>query len=190
MIRDLIHGVTAQTKWKVLVAVLIIREKEEVRMKYGLLTPFRNRDKGVTQFQDPFDLIRREINSVFDNAFRGIGSSFPTMGDIKVDVYEEDKEFIISAEVPGVSEDDLNISVNQGFLSIQGEKRQENKEEKDNFYMMERSYGSFTRTLQLPFDVNPDQVQAEMKNGILTIKIEKPKEIRETTKTIPIKKKD
>jgi HSP20 family protein len=75
--------------------------------------------------------------------------------------------------MPGVSEKDIQVDLNEDVLVIRGEKKLEKKEEKENFHFIERSYGTFQRALQLPFPVDPGQVQATFNNGVLTITLAK-----------------
>jgi HSP20 family protein len=95
-----------------------------------------------------------------------------------VDVAETDKEYRVTAELPGLSKDDIEISLEEGTLTISGEKREEKKEEKENYWRTERSYGSFVRRIPLPTGVNEDAVEASFKDGVLTITLPKTEETR------------
>ena len=91
-----------------------------------------------------------------------------------VDVREDDKELLIDVEVPGIKPEDVNISVENGVLSISGEKRAERKEgEEGRYHTVERTYGSFFRSFQLPKGVDESQINANYDNGVLTISIPK-----------------
>jgi HSP20 family protein len=93
-----------------------------------------------------------------------------------VDVTESEKEIEITAELPGLEEKDVQINVSDGLLTIKGEKKSE-KEEKDknkNYRLVERSYGSFSRTLELPAGVDPDAIKATIDKGVLTVIVPKP----------------
>ena len=93
----------------------------------------------------------------------------PTM-----DVTETEKEIEITAELPGLEEKDVQINVADGVLTIRGEKKAE-KEEKDKDYrLLERTYGSFSRTLELPAGVDPDTIKASIAKGVLTVTVPKP----------------
>ncbi|WP_414476043.1 Hsp20/alpha crystallin family protein [Microvirga sp. M2] len=91
----------------------------------------------------------------------------------QINVSETDTEIRITAELPGVTEDDIHVDIHDNMLMIRGEKKLEHKDEKENFHFMERSYGTFQRTLQLPFTVDPEQVKADFENGVLTVTVPK-----------------
>lgn len=123
-------------------------------------------------FEPLFDL-HREMNRLFDDVFRG-----GTLADVRgtgmvsvprIDMRESDGELCVVAELPGVTQSELDLQLDGDMLTISGEKKQEHEEEKANYYMMERSYGRFQRSVQLPFAPNPDQVKADFENGVLTI---------------------
>ena len=90
-----------------------------------------------------------------------------------VDVYDGDSELVISAEVPGMDPENVEVSVEDDQLVISGEKRQENEEKGDHFYRVERSYGSFKRVFSLPRNVDASKVKASSKNGVLRISVPK-----------------
>ncbi|MFC7557172.1 Hsp20/alpha crystallin family protein [Pseudoroseomonas wenyumeiae] len=90
-----------------------------------------------------------------------------------MDVSETDGEIRIQAEMPGVTEQDIDVSLNQDVLTIRGEKKQERKEERQGVHFTERNFGTFQRSLRLPFSINPDQVQARFENGVLTVTLPK-----------------
>jgi HSP20 family protein len=95
-----------------------------------------------------------------------------------VDIYEDEHSIILTAETPGVEEKDLDITVENGVLTISGERKMENEEKQDNFHRIERSYGRFTRSFTLPPTVDPDDVKAEFDNGVLKITLAKREEAK------------
>jgi HSP20 family protein len=101
----------------------------------------------------------------------GIGRS--SMLAPRIDVKETDKEIIIAAELPGTNEKDISLTLQNGVLTIQGEKTVEYDEEKENYRVMERSYGSFQRSLRLPDTVDEDKVEARFENGVLKLSLPK-----------------
>jgi HSP20 family protein len=107
-------------------------------------------------------------------------------------VSETDEEICITAELPGVEEKDIDISVSANRITIKGDKKSETEEKKEQvgrqFLRLERSSGSFKRYMNLPFDIDPDTVEAEFKRGVLTVRIPKPPEAIEKTKKIEIRK--
>ena len=90
-----------------------------------------------------------------------------------MDVSETDKEVRIQAELPGVSENDIDVSLHEDVLTIRAEKKQERKEEREGVHFSERAFGTFQRSLRLPFQLNPDQVQARFVNGVLSVTMPK-----------------
>ncbi|MCU1337996.1 MAG: Heat shock protein Hsp20 family [Bryobacterales bacterium] len=95
-----------------------------------------------------------------------------------VDILEDDKEFLIKAELPEVDKKDVKVTIQQGVLTIQGERKQEKEEDGKRFHRVERSYGTFVRSFTLPEDVDESKLRAEFKDGVLMIhlpKAERPK---------------
>jgi HSP20 family protein len=93
----------------------------------------------------------------------------------KLDISEGRKDIIVKAEIPGIEAKDLDISIDGRRLNIRGEKKQEQTEEEETYYRIERSYGYFNRTIELPAEADPDKVEASYKKGILKIKLRKTK---------------
>jgi HSP20 family protein len=145
------------------------------------MTPFR--PGGGLLPGDPFLSLHREMNRLFDDVFRGAAlpaaSGSQGQGDVgafvnaSMNVSETDKEFRITAELPGVTEQDIAVSLDDDVLTIRGEKKFERKDDKENFHFVERSYGTFQRSLRLLFPVDPEQVQASFENGVLTVTVPK-----------------
>lgn len=92
-----------------------------------------------------------------------------------VDVSETAKEIIVNAEVPGVEAKDIDVSLDGNVLTIKGERKREHEEKGENFHRIERSYGSFYRSLQLPSEVDGDRIKATYKKGVLRISLPKTK---------------
>ena len=90
-----------------------------------------------------------------------------------VDISEDDKEYLIKAELPGVKKEDVHISVENGVLTITGERKFEKEEKNKKYHRVERAYGSFVRTFIVPDDAEADKVAAEFKDGLLKIRIPK-----------------
>ena len=145
------------------------------------MTPFR---PGGGMFPgDPFLSLHREMNRLFDDVFRGAALPAATgsqgQGDVgnfvnaSMNVSETDKELRITAELPGVTEQDIDVSLDDDVLTIRGEKKFERKDEKENFHFVERSYGTFQRSLRLPYAVDSEQVRASFENGVLTVTVPK-----------------
>jgi len=101
----------------------------------------------------------------------------------KVDVYETQESYVLNAELPGLKKEEINIDVNDNILTINGEKKFEEKVEKDSYVRVERNYGSFSRSFTLSDDVNTESIQASYKEGVLELTLPKkeeakPKEIK------------
>lgn len=140
-----------------------------------------------------------EMDRLFDNFFQGFGLSPHALGTRplegmtsgilkpRLDLGATDKEYSISVEIPGVSEKDVSLELLHDTLIIRGEKKQEKEEKNKNFYRLERSYGSFQRTLSLPEDVDKDKVRADFKNGVLNITIPRRELPENQVKQIEIK---
>jgi len=90
-----------------------------------------------------------------------------------IDMYEKDNNYIVKAELPGLKEEDVDVSVVGDRLTIKGEKKAETEVKEENYYRSERSYGSFFRSIDLPPDANPDKVEASYDDGILEVAIPK-----------------
>jgi len=153
----------------------------------------------------PLGLLRDDIDVAFDRMFKSwpfqsrvldagsFADSFGGDGALqpRVDVSEEDDKFEIAAEVPGVDEKDISLTIKDDLLTLKGEKKSERKEEKKNFFMKERSYGSFVRSFRLPDSVKADKVRAKFANGVVTIELPKNAKSKSKAKEkqIPIQSK-
>lgn len=96
----------------------------------------------------------------------------------RVDVTEEPEAYHVSAELPGVKKDDVQVTLHEDVLTIRGEKKEEREEKKKDYYQAERSYGSFSRSIRLPGDVQADKIHASFKDGVLDVQLPKSKEGR------------
>jgi HSP20 family protein len=101
----------------------------------------------------------------------------------------DDKEYRLTAELPGLTEKDIEISVADGVLSISGEKKEESERKQNGFLLNERHYGSFCREVALPSDVDPDAIKAQFKDGVLTVSIGKDQKAAKRARKIAIDKK-
>jgi len=149
------------------------------------LTPRSSEGTAVSPQQDPFRMLRNEMDRLFDS-FRwpGYGSSDVSP---RVDICETDKEIDIDAELPGLNENDIDVMLSGDVLTIRGEKKAEREEKKVNYHLTERSYGSFSRSIALPFDADPGKVSARFDKGVLHISIPKPAEAAAKSAKIPVK---
>jgi HSP20 family protein len=148
-----------------------------------------------SRYQDPFQSFRTEMDRLFDSFLGGMPSltslrqSFPSTQVITptLDVKENEKEIVVKADLPGMDEKDINLTVHNGVLSLRGEKKSEHTDERDNYHVMERSYGSFQRSIRLPDTVDEDKAEARFDKGVLTITLPKRPESVSAQKKIQIK---
>lgn len=120
------------------------------------------------------------FSRAFDRAFLGAPNGDTRRFDLTpaIDLSETDGEVVVKASLPGVKPEDVEISVNDGILTVKGEKKSDDKTETENFYRREIRYGSFSRSVPLPSRVNHEQADAEFKDGVLTVTLPKAEEVR------------
>ena len=131
--------------------------------------------------------IQDEMNRLFDDFFgRPLARTEWTEGvwSPTVDVSEDKDNMIIKAEMPGMKKEDVKISIQDNVLTLKGEKKQEKEEKDKNYHRVERSYGSFCRSFQLPTSVKTDKIKANYRDGVLNITLPKTEEVK--PKQIPI----
>ena len=142
--------------------------------------------------QDPFPSFRQEMDRLFDEFFEGRalapwGEEWTGFAP-RVDVVETDREVKVTAELPGLDAQDVDVTVSHNTLTLKGEKKQEHEERREGYYRSERSYGSFQRTIALPGNVETDKADAAFDKGVLTVTF--PKTAAETgRKQIAVKSK-
>jgi HSP20 family protein len=157
------------------------------------LSPFKRKNVPMRRETDmPFGLPNQNMETMFDTFLRGFDVDplwTRRLGEFnpQVDVTEDEKEIKIAAELPGIDEKDIDLSVTRDTLTIKGEKKEEKEDNGKNYYRMERSYGSFYRVIPLPVEVETDKISAHYKKGILKIKIPKTAKAIEEKKKITIK---
>lgn len=154
---------------------------------------------------DMWQSFRNDMQRFFDQFWnRGLLPSLPRAFDVEplwrqlpsvglaqpaVDYTEDDKAFHITAELPGMSEKDIEVSVSGDTLTIKGEKRSEKEEKAKNYYLSERSYGSFQRSFSLPDGVDRNKIEASFASGVLTLSLPKTAEAVQQQKKIEVKAK-
>lgn len=149
------------------------------------LVPWRRGEVG--RRSDPFMSLQKEMNDLFESFFTREEPLWPKGGFLPaVDLTETDKEIRICADIPGVDEKDLDVSLSDDILTIKGEKKEEKEEKNGGRYYAERSYGSFERRIALPCEVEPDKVKAEYKKGVLNITLHKSAKAAAAAKKINI----
>lgn len=154
------------------------------------VSPFRDL---ATQAAEPMGWLRSEIDRLFDD-FERPGRSifnFGTRSDFPVpalEMIDNDESYQLTAELPGLKDDDVEISVADGVLTISGEKKEESESKKNGFMLSERRYGSFQRQVVLPNDVNPNGIKAKFENGVLKITLAKDEKVVPRQQKIAIEK--
>jgi len=145
--------------------------------------------------ESPVMAIQNEMNRLFDNFFNdpfdlapiAAIRAVPAEFSPRVNVSETDKAMLVTAELPGMEEKDIQISLEQECLVLSGEKKSESEESGKNFHRYERSYGSFQRVIPLVSEIKEDKVEATFKNGVLTITLPKAESAVKAAKKISIK---
>jgi len=160
-------------------------------MAFTDLIPWgRNRSLTTPRFgneTDPFFALSRDMNRLLDDFTRGFGVLNPSRFGFSetwphVEVQETDKDVVVVAELPGMEEKDVDVSLHDSMLTLKGEK----KSESNTPVYTERWHGQFQRSLPIGPDVDPDKVSASFKNGVLTVTLAKRPEAQRQAKRIPI----
>jgi len=121
------------------------------------------------------------MNRMLDTFFRGgvvDDGSFGGFWSPAVDIREREDVYLVEVELPGLTKDDVKITMENNILTIHGEKKQEKEEKRGNYHRAERVYGAFQRSFALPSSVKNDKIEAQYKNGILTITLPKVEEAK------------
>ncbi|MGF1628743.1 MAG: Hsp20/alpha crystallin family protein [Kiloniellaceae bacterium] len=136
--------------------------------------------------------LQREVDRVFDNFWSGFGT--PSLLrehagialDVRVDASEDDKAYHVTAELPGLSEKDVEVTFADNTLTISGEKKEEKEVKEESYHRRERSFGSFRRSFTLPAEVDEAKIAATFKDGVMTIDLPKSKSAQKKAKKITI----
>ena len=155
------------------------------------LTPRRQRGMEYRPFTD----LQSEINRLFDGMRRGFdlepirgGDLSPSAFHPKVDIGETENSYKIRAELPGLEEKEIELTLSEGTLTLKGEKKFEHEEKKSDVHVSERAYGSFHRSFALPKEVDIEKVTAVFDKGVLTVTVPKSEAARDQVKKVSIKK--
>lgn len=155
------------------------RKELEVREKMYPETRLEEWDRYIDRlFHHPFSLMRP--SSLWDD-FSKLEELSPS-----VDIFEEGNDLVVKAELPGMTKDDVKITITENLITLTGEKKHEETITKEDYQWCECSYGSFTRSFRLPDNVNIDEAKAEFRDGVLRVRLPKTHEVEKTQKTIPI----
>jgi len=128
--------------------------------------PFR----GLNTLQD-------QVNRLLEDSIRGAGSNSSLAAWAPaVDIYETESELVVTADLPGINENDIDVRVENNMLTVRGERKLEKTINEDNMLRVERAYGSFSRSFSLPNSVNTEAIKADYHDGVLTVKLPKREE--------------
>jgi len=159
-------------------------------------------EPSFTRGWHPFESLHREIDRLFDDF--GMGFRWPFGRSLfateplfrrevawpkmpAVDIVESEKGYEITADLPGMEEKNIEVKVTDGVLTMKGERQEEKEEKKKDYYLQERSFGSFQRSFELPDSVDADKIEAIFKKGVLTVKLPKKAEVQKPAKKIEVK---
>ncbi len=163
-------------------------DRNNDRSFFSGLTPWSS-SSDLSSFSgfSPFTSLRDEVLDLFDN----FTNMIPALGGNvqfipKIEIKDKGSSYLVSAEVPGMSEKDMNVTIRDNYLILEGEKKEEHKEEKSGNYRSEFSYGSFYRAIPLTDEIDTEKVNARYRNGILEVTVEKRPEAQRKAKKIPI----
>jgi HSP20 family protein len=154
--------------------------------------PVRRQDRNT----DPVQALRSDINHAFEGFWRAFdlpmlaGSDFELLGGTmpRVNVRETEKEVEVTAELPGMTESDVDVSVDDGMLTIRGQQQAERESEEKGYVLRERSFDRIERVIPLPEQVEPDTAKATFKNGLLTVTIPKARDAQASTRHIQVQR--
>lgn len=167
-------------------------------MQISDLIPWgRDKDKAPAsddnRSSNPLMTLQRDINHVFEDFWHRVENGWSNrinpmgMFGPSTEVSEADDAIEVSVELPGMAEDDIDISLSGDTMTIRGEKKVDHEEKRKGVYMSERSYGAFYRTIPLPPGVDADKAEAKFKRGVLTVTLPKSAEAQAKVKRIPVK---
>jgi HSP20 family protein len=147
-----------------------------------------------SRYISPFEEMERWLENTWTGPFSLLGSSFwPEMklaeyGTISpsVDIYDEGNELVLKADLPGLKKKDLDINLTENMLTITGEKKKEEKVEREDYYRYERSHGSFCRRFEIPHGIDTGKIKAHFKDGLLEVRLPKTDEAKVKSKKISL----
>lgn len=154
----------------------------------------RGEIRPLREYDDVFGSFHREMDRLFNHFLGGLdiepwremqmleGDFLPS-----VDVTENDKEILVTAELPGMSDKDVSVTVTKNELTIKGEKKEETEDKQKDYYRAERRFGSFCRVIPLTSDVDESKTDAQFKKGVLTVRMPKTPEARSAAKKVTVK---
>ncbi len=153
----------------------------------GRFEPFAN----FTTFEPFRDLmtLQQRINRMFDDVVPRSGRTelATTNWSPSVDIYERPEEIVIEAELPGMTKENVSVNLENGVLTIQGERKLEHEDKRENYHRIERAYGTFMRSFTLPSHVNVEKIDAQFKDGVLQVRLPKREEAKPKQINVKVK---
>jgi HSP20 family protein len=158
-------------------------EKSVKKKKPSAVTPWRPFSE-LERWENPFDLFGRRYWPFKRTPWSMLGLQEPS-GPV-VDVYEEKDDVVAKVELPGMAKDDIEVELTEDILTIRGEKKKEEEVKEEDYYRCERAYGSFSRTVELPNEVQSEKAKASFKDGVLEVRVPKTEEAKRKSKTVKV----
>lgn len=153
-------------------------------MTWRMMIPFSARN--LSPAGDPFASLQTQMNRLFDDMAGSLPQAMTT-APLRLDVKEDDKAFHITAELPGMSENEVEVTFHDDLLTIRGEKKVERDEKNEKWHIVERSSGTFSRQLSVPAKIDEANIEAKFEKGVLTVTLPKATEEQAKVKKIDIK---
>jgi HSP20 family protein len=167
--------------------------KQIIPWRWGGLSSWEDEDRPFDSFFHGMDSLHKEMDRLFESFWEGNGRHTSMTKSRShfhvtplVDETEDEKAFHIKVELPGMDQEDVDITLTNGQLTIRGEKKRDEEEKGKDFYRRERSFGSFCRSLPIPIDVDESRIEASFKKGVLSIELPKSDEARKKVKHIHV----
>ena len=127
------------------------------------------------------DSLQGDMNRLFDRFFEGrTGNGTSRRWIPAMDLVETDEHLVLRGDLPGMTEDDVDIEIKDNVLTVSGERKAEHEDKGEGYHRVERSFGSFSRSLNLPAGIDPEKVEASFDNGVLEVRVPKPAEAKPT----------
>lgn len=158
-------------------------QQEMVPERQRIRSPFEEMERWFEEaFRRPF------FAPAWMERFRFPELRFPEPGEISpsVDIFEDGNDVVVKAEIPGISKENLDVNITEDMITISGEKKAEEKVERKDYHRIERSFGSFTRRLRLPVEIQADKARATFRDGVLEVRIPKSEAAKEKVKKITV----
>ena len=168
--------------------------KQMMPWRWGGLRSWEDEDRPFESFFHGMDSLHKEMDRLFENFWK-VGTHPSSIGkpwelaqvNPLIDETEDDKAFHVKVELPGMDQEDVDITLTEGLLTIRGEKKQEEEEQGKDFYRSERSFGAFRRAIPIPMEVDETKIDPSFKKGVLNITLPKSVEAQKKVKHIPVK---